>query len=424
MDFERLQSFVVRMKNTSSVTEKKKIIEETDVFVRQALRYTYDPYKRYNVTSKNCLKNTKLVRSNLAISPTQLFELLDRLSARVVTGKEAIIEVNTFVASFPKYAPLIYSILDKNLELRASDAIINNVIPHLIPTFDVALANNYQDKLCRFEKDTWYASRKLDGVRCILRKEGPNIIAYSRQGKEFATLNTVLEQLSKHGGDFVLDGEVCLLNEKGVDDFQGIMKEIKRKNHTIHNVKYIVFDHLYLYEFDGKRSTRKFSERQAELDALKLSETSQNVVQTLEQVPVQNNQHLNEMINDADARGFEGIMLRRDVAYEGKRTNNLLKCKTFHDAEYEVLDMDSENHRIVRDGREIVVKMMAHVWIEHKGNRVAVGSGWSQEDRIRYHACPNDIIGKTITVKYFEETTNQDGNVSLRFPTVKHVLDS
>ena len=35
---------------------------------------------------------------------------------------------------------------------------------------------------------------------------------------------------------------------------------------------------------------------------------------------------------------------------------------------------------------------------------------------------PNAIIGKTITVQYFEESKNQQGELSLRFPTVKHVF--
>jgi DNA ligase-1 len=33
------------------------------------------------------------------------------------------------------------------------------------------------------------------------------------------------------------------------------------------------------------------------------------------------------------------------------------------------------------------------------------------------------IIGKLITVQYFEETHNQNGGISLRFPTVKHIYD-
>jgi len=36
----------------------------------------------------------------------------------------------------------------------------------------------------------------------------------------------------------------------------------------------------------------------------------------------------------------------------------------------------------------------------------------------------SDIIGKTITVQYFEETKNDKGGISLRFPTVKHIYES
>ena len=65
--------------------------------------------------------------------------------------------------------------------------------------------------------------------------------------------------------------------------------------------------------------------------------------------------------------------------------------------------------------------MLSQVYIMHKGYSVAVGSGFTQEQRIKYYNNPEDIIGKTITVQYFEETKNQEGGISLRFPTVKIV---
>ena len=63
--------------------------------------------------------------------------------------------------------------------------------------------------------------------------------------------------------------------------------------------------------------------------------------------------------------------------------------------------------------------MLSQVWIEHKGYKVKVGSGWSHEQRLQYK--DGSIVGKIITVQYFEETKNQEGGISLRFPTVKHV---
>jgi DNA ligase-1 len=116
-------------------------------------------------------------------------------------------------------------------------------------------------------------------------------------------------------------------------------------------------------------------------------------------------------------------MLRRDCGYEGKRSKNLLKVKKFHDAEYTVKSCDFENHRIIRDGKEVLMPMLAQIYITHKGNEVGVGSGFSQEQRIKYQLNPEEIIGKTVTVQYFEESQNKAGDYSLRFPVLKHIYE-
>ena len=118
---------------------------------------------------------------------------------------------------------------------------------------------------------------------------------------------------------------------------------------------------------------------------------------------------------------WEGFMLRKDVGYEGKRSKNLLKVKTFHDAEYTVVDADFGPMAVVRNGKEKQETMLSQVWIEHKGYKVKVGSGFNQEQRIKY--MNESIIGKTITVQYFEETKNDKGGISLRFATVKHIYE-
>jgi len=415
---EKLQKFVDEMKSTSSLNEKKVIIDsiKNNEFITSSLNYTYDPYKKYYVTSKTCKKNSGLFKYNLY---NDLFNLLDDLSNRVITGHDSIAAVNGFITANPKYEDLIFSIIDRNLEIRASDSVINKVIPNLIPTFDVALATKYEPKFCDFESEEWIASRKLDGVRCLIRKEGNKVTAYSRQGNEFTTLQKVIDDVSMMPNNFVLDGEICLMDENDNEDFQGIMKQIKRKDHTIKNPKYIIFDYLTLEDFDTKESNTKLSDR-----LIRLPLHQYDTLSILEQIKINNEQQLSEMIADADANGYEGVMLRKDVGYEGKRSKNLLKCKKFFDAEYKVLDIEFDSHRVIREGKEVVIPMLANVWIEHKGYRVAVGSGWNQEQRIRYQANPEQLLGKTITVQYFEETKNQDGGLSLRFPTVKHVYEN
>ena len=422
-NFEKLQEFVNEMKNNSSLIVKKNIIKNygNSPFIQKALVYAYDPYKKYYVTSKTCKKNFNLRDSNYIHD--SIFDLLDDLNDRTYTGHDAIAMVNAFINMNEAYEDLIFSIIDRNMELRASASVINKVIPGLIPTFDVALATKYESKFCDFENEEWLASRKLDGVRCIIRKEGDKVTAYSRQGNEFTTLQKVLDDVKLMPGDFVLDGEICLMDENGNEDFQGIMKQIKRKDHTIANPKYIIFDYLTLEEFDTKEGDTKLSDRLARLYG---GQTKTYTLSILAQIDIDNEQQLSDMITDADANGYEGVMLRKNVGYEGKRSKNLLKCKKFFDAEYEVLDVDFDTHRIIRDGKEVKERMLSQVWIEHKGYRVAVGSGWNQAQRLWYagNYMNESIVGKTITVQYFEETKNQEGGISLRFPTVKHVYEN
>ncbi len=422
-NLKKLQDFVNEMKSTSSLLEKKAIIEKVknDDFITNALYYTYNQFLKFNVTSKNCIKNTGLFKYN---THNDIFSLLDGLNNRTFTGHDAISQVNGFIIANKEYTDLIFSIIDRNLEIRASESVINKVIPGLIPTFDVALATKYEPKFCDFENEEWLASRKLDGVRCIIRKEQDEVTAYSRQGNEFTTLAKVIREVSFIPGDFVLDGEICLMDENGNEHFQGLMKEIKRKNHTIKNPKYVIFDYLTLEEFDTKKGTTTLEDRYISLQGCDLTET--DTLSLLEQHPVESDEQLAGMIADADENGYEGIMLRRNSGYEGKRSKNLLKCKKFFDAEYEVLGVDFETHRIIEEGKEVKKRMLSQVYIDHKGHRVAVGSGWNQAQRLWYagNYINESIVGKTITVQYFEETKNQEGGISLRFPTVKHVYEN
>ena len=274
--------------------------------------------------------------------------------------------------------------------------------------------------------DVWLASRKLDGVRCltIVDYQG-NVKCYSRVGNEFETLQVVKDAVKKlQVVGVVFDGEICLMDKDGKEDFQGIMKQIKRKNHTITNPKYVMFDYLTLTEFNNKVSEQNLIERISRFAKLDKYIHWQDSLSVLDQIVVSDDDHFAKLKADAEKEGHEGVMLRKNVGYEGKRSQNLLKVKKFFDAEYKVERVDFEDHRVIREGKEVVIPMMAQAYISHKGYEVAVGSGWNQEQRIKYNANPDLIIGKEITVQYFEETKNQKGELSLRFPTVKHVFEN
>ena len=75
----------------------------------------------------------------------------------------------------------------------------------------------------------------------------------------------------------------------------------------------------------------------------------------------------------------------------------------------------------MKDNAECEEMMLSAVIIDHKGYEVRVGSGWTIDQRQYYYTNPDELIGATIGVNYFEETKNQNGGISLRFPTLKYV---
>ena len=422
---EELQLFIDEMQATSSSLDKVAILKRQSKFIQKVLEYTYNPYKQYHVTSKTIKKHPELFTLK---GYDDLFDLLDALNKRTVTGHKAISCVNQFIIDSTVMThddtELLYRIIDKDLEIRAGAKVINKAFPGLIPEFNVALAKEYDSK-CDWN-DNWYASRKLDGVRClaVVDVEGKCTL-YSRMGKEFTTLNKVKEAIEKTGIiNAVFDGEICLLDENGNEDFQGVMKQLRRKDHQIENPVFMIFDMIHKPNFDMGGGGPDLENR---LHSLRSWITTRHALNSgalryLDQFQITGDEHFNKWAQMASDNNWEGFMLRKNVGYEGKRSKNLLKVKTFHDAEYEVLDVDFDSMRIVKDGREEYLDMLAQVWIEHKGYKVKVGSGFTQEQRLKYTQEP--IIGKTITVQYFEETKNDKGGISLRFPTVKHIYEN
>jgi len=422
---EELKLFVEQMRATSSSLEKVEILKKQSEFIKKVLEYTYNPYKQYYVTIKTCKKNFNLRN----LSPDEdLFELLDALSNRESTGHDAIARVNSFTNVYEEYEDLIHSIIDKDLKTRTGAKVINKAFPNLIPEFNVALAQNYEPKLASFGEgygETWYASRKLDGVRCLaVTDEMGKCTLYSRMGKEFTTLNKIKYAIEATGIiNYVFDGEICLLDKDGNEDFQSVMKELRRKDHQIENPTFMIFDMIHKTEFGKGKSTDILSERLHTLRTwLGPRYDTKETLRYLDQAVITDERHFDIWAQMATDNNWEGFMLRKDTEYEGKRSKNLLKVKKFFDAEYEVLGWDIDTHEVVRDGKSVSMTMLSQVWINHKDHIVKVGSGFSQEQRLQY--MDGSIVGKTITVQYFEETANDKGGISLRFPTVKHIYDN
>jgi len=428
-NFKTMQAYVDKMQSTSKTSVKEEILRqygntgsESDIernqFVQKCVYYTLNPEYMYGVTRKQCEKvlvQTTDAHEDIPVLP--LFTLLDKLRNRELTGHNAIYHVLKVVYNNINYKDLIYGIIDKDIETRANATLVNKVWGKgFIPVFDVALAQTWEPGKVDYSEG-YFASRKLDGLRCICKVDGVgNARFFSRKGKEFFTLNVLKEDIyNARISNVVFDGEVCIMNGD-LEDFKAIHKQYKKKNHIIVYPKLKVFDILTHDEFNSGSSRMVLNRRL--YNASGWFEDAK-CIEAVNQVKVSSDEEVIAMLDSAERQGWEGLILRKDVGYKGKRSKDILKVKKFKEAEYKVVELEMGEMRFLENGKDVPRETMRKAVIMHKGNPVGVGSGWSKLQRQQYYNKPFDLVGETITVRYKQETVDEEGKPSLQFPTLK-----
>ena len=426
------------IKNESSTTGKKQLIEDNlSQVLKQIFIDTYDTGKKYYI--KNLPDITTYGGLTIDEEYDTFHSTLMKLHHKDVTGNES---VNLLTKTLERYTKedqeILINIVQRNLKIGISIDNFNSVCP-ILKKFDVALAEKLENvKNVDVLDGTYFASQKLDGCRCIcfVNKQVDehfntiyDITFKSRTGKVFTTLDNlkphVIDLFTFYGdGNYVLDGECCKIMEDGSESFKGIMKEITRKNHTIENPCYKIFDLLTLEEFNEEIESRPFSERlMSMVDNWYSSGVDAKFIDAIEQERINSQKDFDRWSQKVEDNDWEGFMLRKDVPYKSGRSKDLIKVKKMQDAEYIVKNVVM-GKATYNEGGSKEFDIASALVIEHKGHRVEVGSGLSKEQRLRWNSHPDEIIGKVITVQYFEETTNKQGEISLRFPVLKYVYEN
>jgi DNA ligase-1 len=435
-DLTALWTLTQTLAGTSSKTAKTDLVADAlkhRPTLADYLRAVYDDRRRFHLTPAGAAKveGTDPGRNATVLS------LLHDMEGRVLTGHDAAREWMGLMAKLSKeQRDVAMKVLGKDLKCRTGVKIVNEALQLAgldpIEEFPCALGELYEgDELFpTYDDPYWFASRKLDGIRCIAfvgPGEDPEFV--SRQGIHFETLDVLAAVLSavKWHSRFAIDGELALYQDgRDDDDFAGLMKQIRRKGHTIPNPIYYAFDIIPREDFDRGFSPILFEKRIDKVNALakRISMPHRFTGITQRYVgPADVPQLVDEYYNEARDKGWEGIILRKNAPYYGKRTRDIYKVKPFKDAEYEVVSIDVGTMQVVRGHREETIDCMTAAVIMHKGNEVRVGSGWTVSERQRFYAEPETLIGRKLTVQYAHESTNADGRPSLRFPTVKAIHD-
>lgn len=435
-DLVVLTELIRACQSIASTNERVDVFRQHGQTIKTLLALIYDPFQKFHVTSKNLLKFEKTAGTNVGPPRSSSLEgLLLALAEGQVTGHAALRECLAFIRSqAPVHRDSILAAINKDLKIRVGVNLVNKVFPLLVPVFSCALSHPVEKHQAFYEKnkDRWFISRKLDGCRCMFVRQGGTTTAYSRSGHVYPAHIEGLSEFLQQFRDvadlpegYVVDGEMGVVD--GSDkEFFNVANSIMNPKAAVDAKKrapsllkpgqylcYFAFDLIPLPTFKAGHGGPKWSVRQK---LLKEHLPLNRQIRWLEQHPASS---MEALWGQVEAQGWEGLILRLDTDYDGKKTRNMLKMKQQADEEFVIQEATSS----VQMPPDSTVPTLAleHVGIDYKGRRVWVGSGFTWEQRLVYANQPQALLGKQITVKHYGETTDKTGQFSLRHPSVKQL---
>lgn len=339
--------------------------------------------------------------------------------ARRTVSEQAKLEYDSRVN---KYMDKGYKKLPKSIDLYTKeelDALLPEETTDSEGNLKPMLAKDFHDVATSvLEKQWWYASRKIDGVRCLMFVKDGEIHTSSRGGKNYdnstyhITCNPKLKKFMLDNPTLILDGELYV-HGYSLQTLSGLARLKKETDKC---------DELQYYIYDVVDTNKTFEERLEILDHIKdelqldfePNKTFENgdlQIQMVPHVKVEGWVQIKKTHDSYVKEGFEGAVIRRPDKKYGvnKRTNDMVKVKEYQDGEFKIIGF-SEGLRpedmvfvcVTEDGKEFEAKPVGPRELKHE-----------------YLERIDEIIGKMATVKYFSFS---DGGTPTQ-PVLKCIRD-
>jgi hypothetical protein len=276
--------------------------------------------------------------------------LINKGKANRTVTEQALLEFNSnlkkYVDKGYKELPLFIS----NYTLSELNELLPNNITDANGIMKPMLAKDYNKvSYSIYDKNKWFASRKIDGIRCIMYYKNNEIHTASRGGGDYDPSmlyfrnNTKLQTIFKENPDIILDGEIYV-HGWPLQKISGIARLEK---------SYEDCDKLEYWIYDLVQPTVIFSDR---LDRINELTKKYNLCTDI-----------NYIFNDEDLRikivphvevegwlaidklhikyvneGFEGVVIRNPNKCYGvnKRTNDMIKIKNYREDTFKVVGIE------------------------------------------------------------------------------------
>jgi len=400
-----------------------------DTDLKEVYKWLYDSSRISGIAEKKFEKDYgfELAETFTTCDVKTINDVFRYLDCHHTGSSKDVIEVKDLmceICSTNEEKETFKKIICKNFPLGVDSKTINKCFPKLIPTFDVCLCEKYYDKPELVDGKREFAiSTKIDGCRCIAIKERGNIKLVSRQGKLWTGCKEIEEAIKKLPIDnFVFDGEITIkdfMKYPSKDVYKMTTKIISTKDEEKKGICLNIFDGMPLHMWNSKNSdlTLPYMTRMRKIYELIYLQNKSDAISYVKNIYIGKDVSQIEKLMKGIVReqDWEGLVIKfTDSKYEWKRSKNWLKVKAFEEMDLIVVGVEEgSNHNKGRLGAlicEIEYPKLGHI-------EAKVGSGYSEDERIRFWEMKNELIGRTISVQYFEQTENTSTHIkSLRFP--------
>lgn len=372
---------------------KEKFLARLDESTLKFLRWALDPMITFGITFQ-----ANPVRGD---EPSADFwgefdELCKKLSKRELTGNAAESAMFHLLVRAPSDDAAMWAarIINKDLRSGFSHVTVNKVFPGFIEPFACSLAKTYDPDKHEIN-EYWCVQPKLDGLRMIVI-DGK---AYTRNGRTIESVGHVLNELSELSFKYVFDGEIM-----GSTEFNEDSGKIRKKgNGPDLSLVYNIFDCVRRDQWRGLSSNYLTRKTQLEKIFADYELKYSRLVESID-VPGSSAEALFKVRDEFIKKGYEGAMLKDlGAPYIYKRSDFILKLKDFLDADGKIVS--------VFEGKGRLRGKLGGVSVDFDGVETRIGSGFSDEQRETLWKRRNEIIGKTVEVKY----QNKAPSGALRF---------
>jgi DNA ligase-1 len=294
-----------------------------------------------------------------------------------------------------------YSIVPPTSTGNTSTISTNKVFPMLAHTYEPTTTKNKKNGIVF----PCYVQPKLDGLRCICYLNCGKVVAQSRTGAYFESVEHICAELRPvfiQNPSLILDGELYTADMP----FEELAGLIKRKTSNAADVQRIKY-HIYDIVVDGVPYSERHDRIVQILNGTKchLEVVDTRLIHTLGE--------FRQAFGEYVASGYEGIMLRNaDGMYcQNYRSHDLQKYKEFVESEYPIVGF---KEAAGRDAGTVV-------WVcaTAEEREFSVRPRGTQEQRRQWFQDGHKYLGKLLTVIYQELS---ELNVP-RFPVGKAIRD-